>query len=232
MKRKKRAVWESGLLSMFRKDVIKISVLTRDEELSVARLSGIGDEAARNRLIESNLRFVLKVVYQYWSPGLPLMDLISGGCQGLIRATKTFNTDMDVRFLTYAGKSIAQGVIRAIQEHKRYKHDSLDELIYDDESEVSEKDILISKDPQSEEVAFYNQVRDLLNHLDDRERTVISLRFWDGLTLDEVGARVNLRKERVRQIEAKALRKLRWAIDEGRKDLKRESLEISGFPGW
>lgn len=227
MERKKRAVWEGGLLSMFRKDVTKISVLTRDEELSIARLSRMGDEAARNRLIESNLRFVLKVVYQYWSPGLPLTDLISGGCQGLIKATKTFNPDMGIRFLTYAGSSIAHGIIGAIQDHKRYKHDSLDEIIYDeDESEVSEKDILVSKDPQGDEVAFYNQVRDLLNYLDDRERMVITLRFWHSLTLEEVGLRVHGTKETVRRIEARALRKLRWVIDE------REHLEISGFPGW
>ncbi|TLD40614.1 MAG: RNA polymerase sporulation specific sigma factor SigK [Candidatus Jettenia ecosi] len=193
----------------------------------------MGDEAARNRLIESNLRFVLKVVYEYWRPGLPLMDMASGGCQGLIKAAKTFDPDKGFRFLTYARSSIAQGVIGAMNDHKQYKHESLDELIYDDESETSEKDLLVSKDPQGEEVAFYNQVRDLLNHLDDRERTIIILRFWHSLTLEEVSLRIHITKETVRRIESRALRKLRWAIDAKDRETEErcKSLEISGFPG-
>lgn len=198
---------------MFLKDVEGIQMLTQEEEMGVARSSCVGDKASRNHLVESNLRFVIKVVFQYWSPGLPLMDMISGGCLGLIKAAKTFNPDMGFRFLTYAGNSITQGIIGAVKDHERYKHNSLDELIYDDESEISQKDLLISEDPQSEETAFYSQVCALLNRLSARERMVITLRFWHDLTLDEVSLRINLGKERVRQIEVKALRKLRWAIE-------------------
>ncbi len=204
---------EKNLIRMFEKDVERIPILTKDEELIIARQSQMGDEASRNRLIESNLRFILKVVYQYWSPGLPLMDMISEGCLGLIKAAKTFDPDKGFRFLTYAGNSIVQGVIKAIKDHKQYGHDSLDEIIYEDGSEITQKVIIESDELRSDETTFYNQVCDLLNRLSDKERMVITLRFWQHLTLDEVGLRINLGKERVRQIEIKALRKLRWTIE-------------------
>ncbi|TVL97889.1 MAG: hypothetical protein CV087_21890 [Candidatus Brocadia sp. WS118] len=205
---------ERGLLRMFLKDVEGIQMFTQEEEMSVARRAWVGDEAPRNHLVESNLRFVIKVVFQYWSPGLPLMDMISEGCFGLVKAAKTFDPDKGFRFLTYAGYAIAQGVIKVIQDHKQYEHDSLDEPIYDDGSEISHGDVLASKDQQGDETAFYNQIRGLLGHLNDRERMIITLRFWHGLTLEEIGSRVNVTKETVRKIEARALRKLRWAIDE------------------
>lgn len=204
---------ERGLLRIFLKDVAEIQMLTQEEEMSVARRSRLGDEASRNRLVASNLRFVIKVVFQYWSPGLPLMDMISEGCQGLIKAAKTFDPDMGFRFLTYAGDAITQGVIWAIKDHKQYDYESLDEFIYDDGSEISQRDVLVSKDQQGDETAFYNQVRGFLDHLSDRERIIITLRFWHDLALEEIGSRVNVTKETVRKIEARALRKLRWAID-------------------
>ncbi len=205
---------ERGLLRMFVKDAERIQMLTPEEEISVARRSRAGDETARNCLVESNLRFVLKVVCRHWSPGLPIVDMVSEGCYGLIRAAKTFNPDMGYRFLTYAGNAIAQAVIRAIENHKRHGHESLDACIYGDESEVSQGDVLESEDQQSDETAFLNQVRDKLNLLDDRERMIITLRFWHNLTLEEVGIRIHVTKETVRRIEARALRKLRWAIDD------------------
>lgn len=204
---------ERGLLRMFLKDVESIQMLTQEEEISIARRSRTGDVTARNRLVESNLRFVLKVVFQYWSPGLPLMDMISEGCQGLIKAAKTFDHDRGFRFLTYANNSIVQSVIRAIKDHQKYGYDSLNTTAYDAGPEVTQEELLESEDPQSDETAFLDQIRDMLNRLNDRERMVITLRFWDGLTLDEVGMRIKLGKEQVRRIEAKALRKLRWAIE-------------------
>lgn len=210
---------ERGLLRMFLKDVEKIQMLSQEDEMNVARRSRIGDEASRNHLAESNLRFVIKVVFQYWSPGLPLMDMISEGCLGLIKAAKTFDPDKGFKFLTYAGYAIVQGVIKAIQDHKQYVHESLDELIYDDGSEISQRDVLASKDQQGDETAFYNQIRGLLGHLNDRERMIITLRFWHDLTLEEIGSRINVTKETVRRIEVRALRKLRWVIDAKRGEI-------------
>lgn len=205
---------ERGLLRMFLKDVEGIQMLSREEEMSVARRSLAGDETARNCLVESNLRFVLKVVFQYWSPGLPLMDMVSEGCLGLIKAAETFDPDKGFKFQTYAGYAIVQGVIKAVQDHKQYGHESLDEIIDNDGSEISLRDVLASKDQQGDETAFYNQIRGLLDHLSDRDRMIITLRFWHDLTLEEIGSRANVTKETVRRIEARALRKLRWAIDE------------------
>ncbi len=210
---------ERGLLRMFLKDVEKIQMLSQEDEMNVARRSRIGDEASRNHLAESNLRFVIKVVFQYWSPGLPLMDMISEGCLGLMKAANTFDPDKGFKFLTYAGYAIVQGVIKAVQDHKQYGHDSLDEPIYDDESEISQGDVLASKDQHSDETAFYNQVREMLDHLSSRERTIIALRFWHGLTLEEIGSRVNVTKETARKIETRALRKLRWAINAKRGEI-------------
>lgn len=208
-----RGTGERGLLRMFLKDVAGIQMLTQEEEMCIARRSWIGDEASRNHLVESNLRFVIKVVFQYWSPGLPLMDMISEGCQGLIKAAKTFDPDMGFRFLTYAGDAITQGVIRAIKDHKQYDYESLDEFIYGDGSEVTQEDLLESDELPCDDTVFLNQVRDMLNHLNDRERIIITLRFWHNLTLEEIASRINVTKETVRKVEARALRKLRWAID-------------------
>lgn len=219
---------ERGSLRMFLKDVERIQMLTKEDEMTIARRSRMGDEASRNRLIESNLRFVIKVVYQYWSPGLPMMDMISEGCQGLIRATKTFDPDKGFRFLTYANNSIAQCVINAIKDYQRYKYDSLNETVYEDGSEVTREELLESEDPQSDATVFLDQVRDMLNRLSDRERMIITLRFWDGLTYDDIGLRICVSRERVRQIETRALRKLRWAIDAKG---QREYLEIQGLSG-
>lgn len=207
---------EKNLMRMFENDVENIPMLGQDEEIIVARQSQMGDEVSRNRLVESNLRFVLTVVFKYWSPGMPLMDMISEGCLGLMKAARTFDPDKGFRFVTYAGSAIGQHVIKAIQRHKRSRYDSLDELVYGDGegTETTWKDTLVSSDTPDDKPALKMLICRLLECLSFKERTIINLRFFDGLTLDEVGVRVNLGKERVRQIETKALRKLRWAIDE------------------
>lgn len=204
---------EKKLMRMFVKDIGGIQMLTQEEEQILARRSKRGDAESRNRLIESNLRFVLKAAYRYWLPGFSILDMVSEGCQGLMRATKTFDPDKGIRFLTYAGSSITQGVMKAMENQRRESFVSLDEPLYDDEPETTRKDVLVSEDPRSDEAAFYHQVQDIMNRLNDRERTIINLRYWQGLTLEEVGLRINLGKERVRQIEARALRKLRRVIE-------------------
>lgn len=208
-----RAGVDWWLLRMFVRDVSKIQMLTKDDEAAVAMQLKTGDVASRDRLIESNLRFVVKIVFRYWSPGLPMMDMISEGCIGLIKAAKTYDSSKGFRFLTYAGDAIAQAVVKAIESYKRYEHDSLDDAIYGGETETSQRDVLISKDVQGDDTVFFNQVRDILDCLNDRERMIITLRFWDGFTYDAIGLRAGISRERVRQIEARALRKLRWAVE-------------------
>ncbi|MCF6147319.1 MAG: sigma-70 family RNA polymerase sigma factor [Candidatus Kuenenia sp.] len=204
---------EKKLMRMFERDLEGFPMLTQDEERILTRQSKMGDVGSRNRLVESNLRFVLKVAYQYWLPGFSIMDMVSEGCQGLIRATKTFDPDKGIRFLTYAGIAITQGVMKAMANQRRDACVSLDEPLYDDEFETTRKDVLVSEDPRSDEAAFYHQIQDSMNRLCERERMIITLRFWQGLTLEEAGMRLNITKETVRKIEARTLRKLRWEIE-------------------
>ncbi|MFQ5901810.1 MAG: sigma-70 family RNA polymerase sigma factor [Thermodesulfobacteriota bacterium] len=203
---------ERKLLEMFIRDLKKISLLTREEENVVVRRARKGDKAAINRLIEANLRFVIKVVFKYWYPGLPFMDLISHGCQGLMRAAEIFDPDRGVKFLSHAGDAIRNSIIKAIIEHKQHVHDSLDKPIHKEENYETSKDRLVSEAPQADEGIFYSQVRGWLDQLSERERRVIELRFWHGLSLAEIGLKFGITREGVRGIEAKALRKLRWGV--------------------
>lgn len=203
---------EKELLKMFQKDIERIPLLTREEEAETARQARASDRSAADRLIESNLRFVLKVVFKFWYPGLPLMDLIAEGCRGLIAALQTFDPEMGFRFITYAEPAIRQRVHKAIKNHYLHEHFSLDESAYYDEGEKTIlKDLLASDDPGADDTVFDKQVRRMLLELDDRARVIIVLRFWHDLTLEEIVLRIGLKKERVRQIEARSLRKMRWS---------------------
>jgi RNA polymerase sigma factor (sigma-70 family) len=203
---------EKELLRMFQKDINRIPVLTREEEALAARQARAGDQAAADLLIESNLRFVLKVVFRFWYPGLPLMDLIAEGCMGLLRALQTFDPDMGFRFLSYAEPAIRQQVQEAIRLHYLHQHFSLDEPAYDEGGENTLKDLLFSDEPGADETVFNKQARRMLAVLNRRERTVIVLRFWHDLTLEEIGLRIGLDKERVRQIKVRSLRKMHWSF--------------------
>lgn len=200
---------ERDLLRMFIRDIKRWPVLSREEEAAVAQRARAGDQAATDLLIESNLRFVVSVVFKYLHQGLPVMDLISDACLSMMNATKTFDPNMGVRFITYAFPLIKFRVWRSIQYYYRHKHDSLDAPIYDD-SETTFKDLLTSHDPGADEMVFSGQIRKMLSDLDERERRMLILRFWGDLTLEEAGARIGVSKDRARQIENRSLRKLRW----------------------
>lgn len=189
-------------------------VLTREEERALALRAREGDCAARNRLIESNLRYVLKVIFKRWRldrfPGLQFGDLISEGCMGLIKALRTFDPSREARFLSYADSAIKQSVSRAIWDWKRNRHESLDEPAFKDESDGSKKDSLPSEEADTDEICACEQVKGLLSFLSKREAEIIRLRYWHDLPYEEVGRQIGISKERVRQSENKALRKLRW----------------------
>jgi RNA polymerase sigma factor (sigma-70 family) len=208
------------LLKLFKCDMEQFPMLSREDEDRAARQAMGGDEASAEQLINSNLRFVLKIVFQHWRPDRPLMDLISEGCIGLIKAMKTFDPDKGCRFLTYAESAIKQRVIGAIIHDRKHDMPSLDERIYPDGEETTKGELLVSDDAGADELYFDEQVRRLLDCLNDREKTVIHLRFWEGKTLDEVGRDMGMYAESARQIEARALRKMRWSISKvsSRKD--------------
>jgi len=201
---------ERALLRMFQRDVNKYPVLSREEEVVIAKRARAGDQAAMDLLIESNLRFVLMVVFQYWHPGLPVMDLISAGCLGMVFASKTFDPDRNCRFVTFAERPIKYRVWAAIGSHYQNRHDSLDDPVFYDGDETTLKDRLTSKDPGADEMVFRQQILKMLSDLDKREKKVLLLLFWYDLTLKDAGAKIGVSKDRVQQIANKALRKLRW----------------------
>jgi RNA polymerase primary sigma factor len=196
---------------MFQRDVNMRPVLSREDEAAIARRARAGDQEAADLLIESNLRFVLKVVFQYYHPGLPIMDLISSGCLAMVRASKLFDPAVGVRFITYAHPGIVHQVHDYIRLHYHHSHESLDEPVYDDGDEITYKDLLASGDPGADETVFLRQIRKMLEDLDERERRVLILRYWVDLTHKEIGVKFGHTPQWARNIEAGALRKLRWA---------------------
>ena len=218
--------WE--LLRMFKKDFEKIPVLSRDEEQLVAKRARAGDRTAADLLVESNIRFVIHVVFKYWYPGLPLMDLISEGCKGLVKAAKKFNPERNVRFITYAYPAIANLVYDATGDHYQNNHASLDDPAYDDQDETTQKDLLAAKDPDIDETAANKQVHRALIVLNERERRIIMLRFWMDLSLDETATRIGLSRSYVSQIENGSLRKMRWALTSDFKMDQQQHPELVG----
>ncbi len=206
-----RGLDERKLKKMFSSDIDKIPLLTPEEESVLIEKARGGCTESANRLTEANLRLVLKVAYKMWRPGFPLMDLVSEGCLGLIKAIRAFNPEMGFRISSYAVPAIEHAVINAIGAHCKHNHSSLDDLVFEDD-ETTHKDLLVSKETSADDHYFDAQVKGLLNALTTRERKVIELRFWRDKTLDEIGAIIGVCKQHVGQIEARALRKLRWAI--------------------
>ena len=255
---------------MYLKEIGKVSLLTADEERELAIRMEQGDEEAKKKLCESNLRLVVSIAKRYLNRGLSFLDLIQEGNLGLIKAVDTFDYTKGYKFSTYATWWIRQAITRSIADQARtiripvHMVETINKLIrisrqllqeYGREptSEEIAKEMgitvekvreikKISQDPVSLETpigeeedshlgdfipdddvpapvdaAAYSmlkeQLMEVLDTLSDREKKVLMLRFGleDGRprTLEEVGKEFNVTRERIRQIEAKALRKLR-----------------------
>lgn len=244
-------------------------LLTRSEERELARRKDAGDEAAKRRLIESNLRLVMSITRNYTKSGVPLLDLIQEGNLGLIRAVEKFDYRLGYKLSTYATWWIRQSVTRALADQGRTirlpvhvaeqvrrllrsrrqlaqklnREPTLAELAKDIGQEEDRVRYLLElvEDPVSletpvgdgeslygdliedvhsvapdERTAVRLRARELataLSHLNPRLRRVLSLRFGlDGelpKTLEEVGSVLGITRERVRQLESRALRELR-----------------------
>jgi RNA polymerase sigma factor (sigma-70 family) len=207
-----RSFDEDAILKMFIKDVCNISTLRKEEELSLAMRVKDGDAEAMDCLIESNLRWVLKIVFQMWRPGLPLLDMISEGCIGLCQAAKSFDPDRGYRLTTFADRPIKWRIRSFVAAHKGQCLESLDEIVFREDGETTRKDLLAADEIAPDQLCFRDDVRDLLDRLNDRERNVVKLRFWEDKSYSYIGALLGLSKNRVGQIEARALRKIRWSI--------------------
>lgn len=256
--------------SLYLKEIGYAPLLTAEEEVFFARKIHKGDEAARKRMIESNLRLVVKIARRYVNRGLTLLDLIEEGNLGLMRAVEKFDPELGYRFSTYATWWIRQSVERALMNQTRtirlpihvvkelniylkasrrlaqeLDHDptaeeialSLDKTVADVSrmlrlnERVSSVDVPMGKDgdrmlvdtladehPNDPEELVEDEdmnaaVEDWLSELTDKQQEVIARRFGlhghDVATLEEVGREIGLTRERVRQIQVEALRRLR-----------------------
>ncbi len=212
MEERGNASGEKELFKLFLADIENIPLLTREEELALTRKAAAGDMESRNSLVEANLRFVIKISLECWRPGYPLMDIISEGCLGLMKAIEKFDPDLGFRLTTYAGLAIKRRIVYFIVTHREHEHTSLDEPLFIDDEDMTMQDILVSEETSADQKCFYGNIGSMLDQLSDREKDVIRQRFWHDKTLQEVGLIFNLSKDRIRTIEAKALLRLRWLI--------------------
>ena len=255
---------------MYLKEIGTVPLLTADEELELAKRKTEGDEAAKERLIEANLRLVVSIAKRYTGRGMSFLDLVQEGNLGLIKGVEKFDYTKGYKLSTYATWWIRQSVTRALADQARtirvpvHMVETINkmskmqrkltlELGYEpsipelakalDMTEEKVMEIMqIAREPASletpigeeddsnlgdfvadanvvtpeqnvESVMLREHIDTLLGDLKERERQVIVLRFGleDGhpRTLEEVGKEFNVTRERIRQIEAKALRKLR-----------------------
>ena len=255
---------------MYLREIGRIPLLSYDEELELAKKVLAGDEAAKQKLAESNLRLVVSIAKKYVGRGMLFLDLIQEGNMGLIKAVEKFDYTKGYKFSTYATWWIRQAITRAIADQARtiripvHMVETINKLIRTSrhllqqlgreptpeeiavemeipvekvteiqkiaqdpvslETPIGEEDdshlgdfIQDDDSPAPQDAAAYTllreQLEEVMKTLTPREAKVLKLRFGleDGKsrTLEEVGREFNVTRERIRQIEAKALRKLR-----------------------
>jgi len=258
-------------------------LLSAEEEVYFSRLALKGDEAARKRMIESNLRLVVKIARRYNNRGLPLLDLIEEGNLGLIRAVEKFDPERGFRFSTYATWWIRQTIERAIMNQTRTIRLPIHvvkelniylraarELVQQLDHEPTAEDIAQALDKPVSDVSkmlrlneritsvdtpfgresdkvlldvipdekgkgpekelqskdMNNNIVHWLNELNPKQREVLARRFglmgYEAATLEDVGREIGLTRERVRQIQVEALKRLRDIL--GQQNLSVESI--------
>ena len=268
---------DNEVLSIYLKEINRIPLISHEEEYELSLKAKNGDKAAREKLLNANLRFVVSVAKKFRGQGLPLSDLINEGNIGLITALDKFEPDKGYHFISYAVWWIRQSIMKAISEkgrtvrlplnrsnelmqiqkaqktimHEKETSDpsaediaavtGLDEKLISDllsiSSEVVSFDSPIKKGEESdstfgdfiedesrgpEETVMEGSMKDavgaLLSTLSEKERTIIEMRFGlnnrKPMSLKEIGEVYGLTKERIRQIEKRALERLRVVSDE------------------
>ena len=184
-----------------------------------------GDEGARARLIEHNLRLVAHIIKKYYSNTDEVDDLISIGTIGLIKAVDTFDHTKNVRLVTYASRCVENEILMHFRARRRTAQDvSFSEPIDTDRdgNELTLLDVVAGEDTLSEDTELKingeKVHRYLYEELEEREREIIVLRYGlvaDPLTQREVAARLNISRSYVSRIEKRALEKLRARFERG-----------------
>lgn len=267
---KKRKEVHLDPLTRYMKDISRIKILTREEEVKLATSIKDGDPKAIQEMVRRNLKFVVSVANKYRGLGISLQDLIEEGNIGLIQAAKRFDVSRNVKFITYAVWWIKQAIMHSLAEQsgtvklpvkqvgkgnrinkrgqqmtqelsreptqseiakslgfkdgeinsimRAYRtHLSLDSPLKDDENTSSYLDLLenqdsIPYDDQLMQKFLSDRVDQLLEDLTEKESKIIKMRFGffgEISTLEEIGNKINLSRERVRQIEKRVKLKLK-----------------------
>jgi len=260
-------------VQIYLREIGKYKLLTRREEVELSKRLEKGDEEARQRLINSNLRLVVSIAkkYAYRTPHLSLLDLIQEGNLGLFRAVEKFNYKKGFKFSTYATWWIRQAITRAIADQGRtiripvhmvetiskllqtkrrlsqvlgrepmseeiaaemgldvdkvnqvkqisQKTISLETPVGEEDEESTLEQFIkdeksVSPDKETSRNLLHKHINEVLMTLKPRERKILEMRFGlndgESLTLEEVGLKFGVTRERIRQIEAKALQKIR-----------------------
>jgi RNA polymerase primary sigma factor len=266
----KLSKFKSENLEIYFEEINKVDLLEPDEEIDLAQRAKQGDQEAFDKLVTSNLRFVVSVAKKYRNQGLSLEDLISEGNIGLIKAVHRFDETRGFKFISYAVWWIRQSILEAIsqksrtvrlpmnvvdevvrmkkvkekfeQEHDReptkeelaevteMNNDAIEDAIQASKHELSmdaptkddENNTLLKKLPHDKvdnpeetmrEESLHRELQTAMTMLNDREREILELYYGISspypMTLGKIGARFDLTRERIRQIKAAALNKLK-----------------------
>ncbi len=266
-------------LKLYLREISQVALLTREDEVRLAKLIQKGDAKARQQMIQANLRLVVKIAHDYINCGLPLLDLISEGNIGLMKSVEKFDPTKGGKLSTYAAWWIKQSIKRALanqsktirlpvhlvdkiarmrrismqlaEEFGREPTDeelaaelditpakvaqlrvssirpaSLDASIGDEGEgatlgDVVKDDLALSPLDMLSSDNMRGSILELMPNLDAREREILGLRFGlDGsneMTLEEVGEKFGVTRERIRQLQNSALRKLKRALEKKEK---------------
>jgi RNA polymerase primary sigma factor len=267
-------------------EISKTALLTKEEEIELAAKIQKGDKSARDHMISANLRLVVKIAHDYNNFGLPLLDLISEGNIGLVKAVERFDPSKGGKLSTYAAWWIKQSIKRALANQSKtirlpvHLVDRISkmrrvtaELAEELDREPTDEEIAYMMDMPVNKVAHLksvsvrpssldapvgedgdtsfgdlvgdenqatpledlqqktmsNDIKSVINLLDDRESEIIQLRFGlDGshpLTLEEVGEKFDITRERVRQIQNIAIHKMRRIMTDNERQRSKEEVQ-------
>jgi RNA polymerase primary sigma factor len=270
-------------IKLYLREIGQVKLLTPQEEIELAARIKKGDKKAREHMIKANLRLVVKIARDYEGIGLPLLDLISEGNIGLMKAVERFDPKKGGKLSTYGSWWIKQSIKRALANQSKtirlpvhlvdkiskmrrtalkmqeelgreptdeelaaelgttaarvsmmrtasIRPASLDAPVGDDDSnsysEIVEDERAVNPYEELEDKTVVSMLTDMVKHLDEREATILTYRFGlDGgqeKTLEEVGEKFGVTRERVRQIQNLALRKLRKMIEKLEKSKHKE----------